>query len=266
MSAPGPLLWRGGVLVAVDADQGDAAPLLAADSWLVDGGQVLALDLHRERFEEAVGRADPARVEETADFWSAMVAALPRTGAWFPRVEFGPGDSGHEFRLRLRPAPARARGTRLVTHRGADPRTVPTVKGPDLTALLTLRAAAQLEDADDVALLSPDGYVVESATAALLWWAGDTMVVPAAELARVDSVTARAVIALALAHGVPVVDEHLTPRELDGLELWSLNALHGIRVVTDWPGSGTRTELPGRAQLWRDRLAVLRRRLPGSAA
>lgn len=265
MSAPTTLRWSGDALVEVDSDD-SAEGLLAADSWLVDEGRVLALELHRERFAAAVAATDPTAVEAVDAFWAASIAELPRRGAWFPRVELRPAATGNELRLLLRPAPARARGTRLATHLGADPRTAPAIKGPDLAALMRLRAAARAEGDDDIVLLSPDGYLVETATAALLWWVGTTIVVPAAELTRVDSVTARAVIALALAHGVPVAEEHVTPAELDGLELWSLNALHGIRVVTHWPAGANRAELPGRAQLWRERLEALRHRLPGAPA
>jgi hypothetical protein len=57
---------------------------------------------------------------------------------------------------------------------------------------------------------------------------------------------------------------------LDGTELWSLSALHGIRIVNRWvDGPGT-AELPGRLQQWRDRLDALRRPIhraqePGAA-
>ncbi|MFW8746251.1 hypothetical protein, partial [Mesorhizobium japonicum] len=72
-------------------------------------------------------------------FWDAAIAALPRTGAWFPRFELR--DSG-ELLLRARPAPELRRDVALVTWEGPDPRHAPTVKGPDLDRLAEARRSA----------------------------------------------------------------------------------------------------------------------------
>ena len=76
-----------------------------------------------------------------------------------------------------------------------------------------------------------------------------------------DGVTERALVTAATALGVEVVREHVTPAELDGTEVWALNALHGIRIVTRWVDGPAMAELPGHYSLWRRRLGALRRPL-----
>ena len=241
--------WGDGALHLLDYCEMTDATLTAADSWLVTDGTALALDLHRSRFLAAAPGGE--------DFWDAAVAAVPADGDWFPRVE---QHSDGRFIFRQRSAPELRRSLTLITHRGDDPRRSPSVKGPDLDAMRRLRTAAQEEGADEAVILSPDGYVVESSQSALAWWRGSILCTPPADFARVDSVTARSLLGLATALGVDLLEEAVTPAELDGTEIWALNALHGPRIVTGWNDGPQPAELPGRLQLWRDRLARLRRR------
>ena len=106
------------------------------------------------------------------------------------------------------------------------------------------------------------GFVAEGAFSALLWWRGDVLCSPAPELERVDSVTARSVITLATALGVDVYSEAVAPDDLDGLEVWALSALHGIRIVTGWIDGPALAEEPRRLATWRSRLDRLRKPLP----
>jgi branched-subunit amino acid aminotransferase/4-amino-4-deoxychorismate lyase len=253
--------WTGTALAALDpADRTDPA-IEVADSWLVTDGAALALPLHHDRFLSSIatrGFALPA----AEGFWDAAVAAIPRSGDWFPRVELQSQNGEHQLVFLLREAPKRERSIVLVSHDGADPRTAPLIKGPDLDALLELRAAAQQRGAGDAVLLSPGGSVVDGATTALLWWRGDTLCLPAPELDRVDSVTAKSILALAAALGVDVYHEDVAPTELDGLEIWAVNALHGIRIVTAWVDGPQTAEEPGRLAKWRTLLDRLRKPLP----
>jgi hypothetical protein len=249
--------WRQGELELLDyCDMADVR-VEVADSWLVSEGRTLALGLHRERFLGSVPM--PA---DAAAFWDAAVAAVPRTGDWFPRVELQSRSGADLLVLRLRSAPTRTRSVVVATHAGADPRTRPLVKGPDLERMLRARTAVQPLGAEEAVILSPDGYVVEGAYSALVWWRGSILCAPSLDLDRIDSVTARSVLGLATALGTEIYHESVTPAELDGTELWSLSALHGPRIVTSWvDGPGT-AELPGRLEQWRTRLGALRHPLP----
>lgn len=252
------LRWTGGGLAPAEGTH-ERGAILVADSWLVTEGTALCLDLHRERFLATALAAAP---HDAAAFWDAAIGAIPRTGVWFPRVEVRADGAAVELVVRVREAPPRSRSVTLVTHDSTDPRVTPSVKGPSLERLEGLRAAAS--DADDIVILDPLSHVVEGGANAVAWWRGDILCLPAEELDRVDSVTARALVALATATGVPLSWEATTPAELEGLEVWALSALHGPRIVTRWIDGPATAELPGRLAAWRARLEALRAPLPNS--
>lgn len=248
-------------LESVDAVASSFGDVRVADSWLVHDGAVLGLELHRERFFRSAARQ--GHRGDPAPFWSAAVAAIPRAGEWFPRVDLRTRtDGAAELLLHLRPAPVRTTSVVVATHHGADPRLTPTIKGPDLERLGLVRLAAAGAGADEVVLLAEDGSVVEGAYSALLWWRGDALCTPAPELPRVDSVTARSVLTLAAALGVDVLHERRSPAQLDGHEVWMLNAAQGIRIVREWQDGPATAAEPGRLALWRTRLQALRKPLP----
>ena len=276
MSAATTYRWQVGVLEARDDCDVAPAALLAADSWLVTEGAVLAIGLHRARFVDAVselaerhGRTAEVDALDLDAFWDAAISRIPRAGDWFPRVELRVQHDAAELLLRMRPAPARHRSLTLATFRGRDPRTEPWIKGPDLEAMTRLRTEAQRHGADEAVLLDTadgrDGVVAEGSTTALAWWTGEALCVPSIELPRVDSVTLRSVLALATATGVDVLHDEVTPDALQGCEVWALNALHGIRIVTGWVDGPTMAELPGRLDQWRARLDALRKPLPAAS-
>lgn len=255
MNPPSVSRWIGGALVAFGADE---HPLLAADSWLLQDGTALAVDAHRERFLADVARRTRFSADEASAFWDKALASLPRTGSWFPRFEAI--DRG--LQLRLRPAPPLSRSLRLWSS-PVDPRRVPDTKGPDIPALGILRDRAVAAGADEAVLLDAERHVVDGTTSAIVWWLGDTLVgPPVAGHERVASVTARTLSVLAGALGVSVTEFPATPEELDGTEVWAVNALHGIRLATAWVGGPQLAAEPGRLDRWRRRLDVLRRPLP----
>ena len=250
--------WGDGRLELLDYCELTDTTIVAADSWLVSEGTALALELHRQRFMTSIPRGYYARSDPEA-FWNAALAAIPREGEWFPRVEV---HQGPRFLFRLRSAPELRKSLAVATHRGVDPRTTPQVKGPDLEAMTRLRTEAQKQGADEAVILTDDGYVIESSQSALVWWRGRILCSPPAEFARVDSVTARSLLGLAGALGVELHTEAVTPAELAGVEVWALNALHGPRIVTTWVDGPELAELPGRLTLWREKLAALRHPMP----
>jgi branched-subunit amino acid aminotransferase/4-amino-4-deoxychorismate lyase len=230
-------------------------PLLVADSWLVDEGTARGLERHYRRFASSCARqADLAGAGLDA-FWAAVCASLPRAGRWFPRVELS-GDPGRPLlSLRIRPAPSRAVAARVWINDGPDPRRFPGCKGPDLPALAGLRAKARAAGADEALLTSTEGFLLEAAHAGVLWWEADTLCLPEAGLPVLPSVTAALIRERASRLGVPVREVRLRPDDLDGREVWLVNALHGIRAVTafiGYPAQPGRAHRAPRWQQWLD--------------
>ncbi|WP_223690403.1 aminotransferase class IV [Leifsonia poae] len=251
--------WQEGGLAAVDGREVAETALLAADSFLVDDGAVLAVGLHHSRFGQTAreqGFADRAGLDA---FWATALEAIPRTGRWFPRFELVTVREAPRLRFRLRSAPELSDSVVLSTAR-SDPRTARHLKGPDIDALGRLRQDAQRVGAQEPVLLD-DGKVSDGATTALLWWRGNTLFTPPLALPRVDSVAARTVRGVAAALGAPVDEEAVSPAELEGCVVWAVNALHGIRAVTAWV-NGPRLALDAsRTTAWRARLSALARPL-----
>ncbi|WP_344966240.1 aminotransferase class IV [Salinactinospora qingdaonensis] len=236
------------------------SPILVADSWLVSEGKVRALERHRDRFSRSC--ADAGADEDTVcAFWEAAVGALPRSGAWFPRVELLDGER-FPLSLLIRPAPQRGPLVRVHPWRGADPRRRPRVKGPDLAALAEVREQASRVGAEEALLLSPSGLVTDSTASALLWWDNGELCVPSPHLDVLPSVTAGLLTEQARERGVRVNTCYYPLDHLDGRETWLVNALAGIRVVSEWRGSEVRPGPAPQAQQWRDYLESLRRPLP----
>ncbi|HEV7740813.1 MAG TPA: aminotransferase class IV [Pseudolysinimonas sp.] len=265
MSAATVSLWREDSLEPRDDCDVLPATIEVADSWLVADGTVRGLELHRMRFLTSIPRARYLQVNPDA-FWNAAIAAIPRAGMWFPRVELRLQLLAPQLLFRLREAPKLRRSVTLATHTSRDPRTAPRFKGPDLEAMTRLRTLAQKRGADEAVLLSAEGWIAEGSTTSLAWWRGDALCVPSNDIERVDGVTIRSVITLATALGVDVLYETVTPGELQGLEVWALNALHGIRIVTAWIDGPATAELPGRLATWQARLDALRKPLPSGLA
>jgi len=262
MSTPAPptaaiYRWHNDELELLDYCDMTDTVVEVADSWLVSDGRTLALQLHRSRFLNSISEARYDEIDPLK-FWDAVIAAIPREGDWFPRVELQSRGGAPLLVFRLRSAPERSVGVVAATHTGPDPRTQPTIKGPDLDAMQRLRTTAQKVGAGEAVILNDDGFVVEGAYSSLVWWRGAILCSPPAEFERIDSVTARSLIGLAEALGVETYTEAVTPAELEGVELWALSALHGPRIVTAWHEGPELAELPGRPRLWRDKLTALR--------
>ncbi|MGV3733243.1 MAG: aminotransferase class IV [Microcella sp.] len=219
--------WR-----AVDWCDPHEGRLFVADSWRVVDGRARGVERHRERFLRSLAAiaGAPTDTEAAVD---AALEALPRAGDWFPRLELRERGGGTALELRVRPTPPTASEVVIATA-PHDPRTQPLVKGPDLEALQALRVAVQPRGAGEAVIVDAPGRVVEGAYSALLWWRGETLVQPAAALARIPSVTAALVLEAARDEGVPIASESVEPDALAGCELWVLSALHGLRVATAW--------------------------------
>ncbi|MFF4401257.1 aminotransferase class IV [Streptomyces sp. NPDC001480] len=257
----GLLTWtpRGGLT----AGPADGGRLLVADSWLVRDGRVRGLGRHRERFLRACGECDGPPLRRLLEFWQDMTAALPRTGEWFPRVELAAGSG--ELRLLLRHAPPLGSEIRVWAAGQSDPRILPRRKGPDLDALARVRRRATGAGAEEAVLVTPSGVVLEAATASVLWWEDDTLCLPEPRLPVLPGVTVGLIQERALRRGVRVAHRERTVAELDGREVWLVNALHGIRPVTGWTGGQggpIRAAVPVHAPEWREWLDGIMGPLP----
>jgi branched-subunit amino acid aminotransferase/4-amino-4-deoxychorismate lyase len=220
--------------------------LLAADSWLAEDGRVRAYGRHRDRFRAACSIRGPVAGDEVERFLADCAERVPAAGRWFPRVELR--RSGLNFLLR--PAPDRRTEIAVWIDPAPDRRTVPAVKGPDLELLAGRREAAVRAGADEAVLLASDGTVLEGSTTSLLWWRGDTLCAPPPGTTILAGVTRSLILARARHTRIPVRYERCRPADLSGLEVWAVNALHGIRPVTAWRRSAVVAGPAHRAPAW----------------
>lgn len=229
------LCFRDGALLEANEPTDHDARLAVADSWLVEDGRVRNLDAHLTRFRSSIAKVAPDHDSLLNDFFVAVKGALPRSGRWFPRIEFHENSlTEHHLHLRLREAPEQQETATLWTLDEADPRESPLIKGPDLSLGQQLRRRANLHGADEAVLLNTSGFVLEGALSSLVWWRDDVLCAPGDDLPWLPSITREAVFAIASQSGFKTKTESVKPESLNGLEIWLLSSLHGIRLVTAW--------------------------------
>jgi len=136
--------------------------------------------------------------------------------------------------LRLREAPDALPSATLWTLDEPDPRVSPSIKGPDLSLGQQLRRRANLHGADEAVLLNSQGLVLEGALSSLVWWRDGVLCAPGPGLPWLPSVTREIVWSIAEQVGASTRFESVKPGSLNGLEIWLLSSLHGIRAVTQW--------------------------------
>ncbi len=252
--------WRPGGGFAPWAQEEDK--LLVADSWLVSDGRVRGLDRHRQRFFRACTEVAPSLRDHLPAFWQATVRKLPRQGRWFPRVEL----SAHpraELHLRIRPAPPQGAPVRLWVWEESDPRTAPRRKGPDLACLAEVRRRAARVGADEALLTTRSGLVLEATTSSVLWWEGLRLCMPSPALRILPGVTAALIEEIAARRGARIAHRRRRVPDLNGCEVWLVNALHGIRPVSKWVDPSVVAGPTLRAAEWEARLEACAKPLPG---
>lgn len=241
----------------VKVDVAIAEQLTVADSFLVENGAARAIERHFRRFEKGVGNST---LIDFSVFKREALALIPKTGTWFPRLEYREFQAiGEQFFLRLREAPERTETVTLWTCEESDPRVNPLVKGPDLSVCQKLRRKANLHGADEAVLLSESGHIADGALSSIVWWEGDTLCAPDETTNWLPSITRELVLELANQAGFEVLLKSARPEELAGCEVWSLSALQGIRAVTDW--NGVDVAQPTRYTSFRKRLALLSKQI-----
>lgn len=222
-----------------------SGPPDAADSWLVDAGRVRGLHRHWTRFAAAC--AEAGADAPPTDLRTHLLALVPATGRWFPRIELRDG----RFLLHVRPAPERRPTVAAWVCERPDPRRHPRRKGPDLDLLAQLRQEAATNGAEEALLVDGDGTLLEGAYTSLLWWEGATLCAIPDDAPILQGVTRRLLLQLALVDGVPTRYARPNPHDLAGREVWLTSALHGIRAMTAPAGPAPR------AHAWQRRLEGL---------
>jgi len=214
---------------------------------------VRGLEHHERRFARGCAAAG-VRPERSL---AGVVAELPRSGRWFPRVDVR---GGGEVEVAVRPAPPREPAVVAWVFDGPDPRRAPRRKGPDLARLGDLRAAAAAHGAGEALLRDAGGRLLEGAYTSLLWWEDDVLWTVPEDAPVLDGVTRRLLLGLAAEEGVTVRRRCPEPAELDGREVWLTSALHGIRAVASSAAPGCLRAGPApRAAGWQARLEALAR-------
>jgi branched-subunit amino acid aminotransferase/4-amino-4-deoxychorismate lyase len=244
--------FTGSTLEPVDRVQGADARVVAADSWRVKDGYAVAVEWHRARFARSIADHRPELSRAVEDFFSEMVALIPPTGEWFPRVECVETSSGAVFRFLQRVAPPQLTEVVLATAAN-DPRTTPTTKGPDLDALMALRRSVSATGATEAVIVTEDTVIAEGAYSSLVAWSknGQELWVVDPAIPRIASVTEAVLVDIAHEQGVRVSPRQMTPADLEGHAVWILSALHGIRVATDWVDGPTLAKNDDLAAAWR---------------
>ncbi|MEY4321570.1 MAG: hypothetical protein RL167_298 [Actinomycetota bacterium] len=227
--------FEGGQLISRIGEAGSEVKLAVADSWLVEDGKVRDLEAHFDRFTLWVNQMDAESADQVPKFLNAVRDAIPLSGSWFPRIELHAEElPGSRLYLRLRESPALHPTAILWSYPESDPRTNPTVKGPDLSLGMQMRRAAQMHGADEAVILDAQGFIAEGALSSLVWWRNGVLCSSGPDIAWLDSITRKKVFEVAESMGIETRLESAKPDDLVGLEIWSLSSLQGIRLVTDW--------------------------------
>ena len=228
--------------------------LLVADSWLVKQGRVRALKLHRKRFLSSCSQLAGFQEKEIAPFWEAVLERIPATGCWFPRIEMAGSLRQPAFQLRLRKAPLIHETIRLSDCKIADFRKTPRHKGPDLTKMLEIRKKIRETGADEGILTTPKGFLLEGLTTTLIWWEGKTLCTVSPSHRVLPGVTAQLIQSLAEKEHIRVACRLRKPQDLNGCEVWAVNALHGIRQAINWKHTPFKTSFHTDIGHWRKAL------------
>ncbi|QIM18561.1 aminotransferase class IV [Leucobacter coleopterorum] len=228
--------------------------LLVADSFRVRMNQITGQaevrgwHKHLNRFRKGVHDACPELDQSVVEAFLAEAArAIQDYGEGFPRLELWQETNQTPWlSFSLRPLPVLTTELELRTAAGVVLEN-PTRKGPNIACLTALNHRLGAE----ALLADPSGCVIEGATTSLIWW--DTVSqrghVVQSTNNRVASVTEQL-----LANEVALTPSRIPPGSLTGHEVWALNALHGIRVVTAIDSIPTQKPNTRRLEIYTDAL------------
>lgn len=228
--------------------------LLVADSWLVHDGCVRALHLHRQRFFSSCIELAVISPDILNNFWNLATGKLPQTGSWFPRIELAGSLSSPVLQIRIRKAPAIHSTIRLIDYKGEDFRKWPRHKGPDLAKLITERKKIVEQGADEAILTTRHGFLLEGLTTSILWWEGSTLCATSPSRRVLPGISSQLLRLIAEQEHIPFASRFRKPADLNGCEVWAVNALHGIRRAINWEKSPFKTSSHIDIDDWRQKL------------
>lgn len=228
--------------------------LLIADSWLVNDGRVRALHLHCQRFLSSCHQLAGIDPEMITAFWDQAIGKLPKAGSWFPRIELAGSLQQPVFQFRLRKAPDLRTDIRLINCGLKDFRKMPRHKGPDLAELISARKKVMARGAEEAILTTQTGLLLEGLTTSIMWWEGKTLCTTSPSRRVLPGITCQLLRLIAEQENVPFAYRSCKPVDLDGCEVWAVNALHGIRRAVNWEKSPFRTSSHIDVDQWRIKL------------
>ncbi len=215
--------------------------VLVADSWLVRNGRAVALDLHRQRFFNSCTQLYHVDSSKLHPYWLSALEKIPSDGLWFPRIELAGSTRQPKFQVRIRKAPPLKETIKLRICDVPDKRKAPRHKGPDISLLGKLRTQILEQGADEGIIVSPKGYLLEGLTTSILWWQeinGKETLCAVPDANRIlPGTTRKRILSIAEQKGIPIAYRLVLPDQLNGCEVWAVNALHGIRPAIPWQGS-----------------------------
>lgn len=176
--------------------------------------------------EADVSRRIAAFVESACDRIAAAGEGFPRLELWSAAADGDP--AAPQLALALRPLPPLRQSLAL---RSAPPGARPLAhrKGPNIDAY---RALSGRLDSEPL-LIDAHGHVLEGATTSVIWWDDATQRGAISALTeRVPSVTEAL-----LGEAARLEPQTIRPEDLATREVWAVNALHGIRLVTHIDGA-----------------------------
>lgn len=257
---PGGLAWVDGAVLSRDEarisvdDFGFRYGLTCFETMLARSGRVFRLDAHLERLDASLRlfRVEPpshdtlrravAETLEANHLADAAVRlsvspgvggrpALPAAGPPSIVVTVAPiGDPPNAVRLWV------CEGVRLDSARSWR-----EAKVGQFAPYLLARLEAEDRGADDGLLLNERGHIVEAATANLFVERDDQLLTPPLDDGPLPGVTRAAIIEVAQALGVPVVETPVLPGEIEGWQsAFVTSSVAGIVPVSavTWEGDG----------------------------
>ena len=101
-----------------------------------------------------------------------------------------------------------------------------------------LRRQVLASGADEGLITTSKGFLLEGLTSSILWWEkhrGRDILCTTPDSNRIlPGIIRRLMLAIAAREHIPVAFRLVKPKQLDGCDVWSVNALHGIRPAIIW--------------------------------